>query len=527
MLAETEIVPTVESLGDESILDPVETHAFDLDPIPGRPRAKKLALMGAGQRPPGQHLVALGHKVGALKVQVWEGRSPFAPLRAESLAARTEIGVVSGGIDGDELVNRRFIALVPNSLEKRRRQSFVLFSRHQVVPFHPLSIRRDTLRILHRVLRRGFALRRRTIWGFGSRRCLLACVTTDPSDSSCHPIAGEGRVRSDDMTRDSMIVTTRRMLLGIAGTLGEIMLGGSRRSGMAQDSGHSYSLPVGRPGHVLGDGFSLRHGMSCENTCYLPGWWHAGEDYYLAGNLDAAGENVYAVAGGEIVYAGSDYPGLVVIVKHEADVYSMYGHLNGNLAVESGPVQRGQLLGTIFRRTDGIAPSHLHFELRNFFTATEVNGDAPRYPLSCGYQCPPGPGYWPMAAQELPSAMGWFNPSHAIAKRAFAGAVPPALKRSCPAARARRRRSGRSQLTIQTRSISGTYRWTGEINSAYSRSPPDESQSISRAPKDTGSGTGSRRPALAASGFRPPFPWRMRPVQMVGHPQSVLTSCRS
>jgi murein DD-endopeptidase MepM/ murein hydrolase activator NlpD len=102
----------------------------------------------------------------------------------------------------------------------------------------------------------------------------------------------------------------------------------------------------------------------------------------------------------------------------------MYGHMESKLAVESGPVRRGQLIGTIFRRTDGIAPSHLHFELRNFYTTTEVNGEAPRYPLNCGYQCPPGPGYWPISAPELPSAMGWFNPIHAISRRAYAGDVP-------------------------------------------------------------------------------------------------------
>ena len=28
----------------------------------------------------------------------------------------------------------------------------------------------------------------------------------------------------------------------------------------------------------------------------------------------------------------------------------------------------------------------------------EVNGETPRYAYACGFNCAPGPGYWPMAA---------------------------------------------------------------------------------------------------------------------------------
>ena len=34
-------------------------------------------------------------------------------------------------------------------------------------------------------------------------------------------------------------------------------------------------------------------------------------------------------------------------------------------------------------------------------------------------RCPPGPGYWPIDAPEHPSQLGWRNPTHAIARRAF------------------------------------------------------------------------------------------------------------
>jgi murein DD-endopeptidase MepM/ murein hydrolase activator NlpD len=185
----------------------------------------------------------------------------------------------------------------------------------------------------------------------------------------------------------------------------------------------TFSLPIGLPGQVLGDGFLIRHGYCCENTWYNSGWLHTAEDFYLP-NGNTAGAGVYAVADGEIVFAGSEYPGLVVIVQHADDLYSMYGHLDHRLAVNSGRVERGQLLGTVLDRTDGRVPSHLHFEIRTFLTKTEVNGMNPSYGLRCGFNYAPGPGYWPIDAPEHPSDIGWHNPTHVIANRAFDGAPP-------------------------------------------------------------------------------------------------------
>jgi murein DD-endopeptidase MepM/ murein hydrolase activator NlpD len=179
-----------------------------------------------------------------------------------------------------------------------------------------------------------------------------------------------------------------------------------------------FGYPVGQPGRVLGDGFLVRHGYATENTWYLPGYLHTGEDWYTMEG-DAAGAGVYAVAVGEVVFAGSDYPGRVVIVQHANHLFSMYGHLDYALPVGVGDVvERGRQLGTILARTDGRAPSHLHFEIRTFLTTPEVNGDSPRYGFACGVNCPPGPGYWPIDAPENPSTMGWRNPTHVIGGRA-------------------------------------------------------------------------------------------------------------
>ncbi|MCC6791936.1 MAG: M23 family metallopeptidase [Thermomicrobiales bacterium] len=177
------------------------------------------------------------------------------------------------------------------------------------------------------------------------------------------------------------------------------------------------------PDRPLADGFEIRHGYATENTWYNPGWWHTGEDWYLAEG-DTAGAGVYAIADGEVVFAGSEYPGLVVIVRHADDLFSMYGHLGYELTVSVGDsVGRGAMLGTVLARTDGRAPSHLHFEVRTFLTTTEVNGDAPRYAVGCGFNCAPGPGYWPIDAPEHPTAMGWRNPTHVIAGRSFESGI--------------------------------------------------------------------------------------------------------
>ncbi len=218
---------------------------------------------------------------------------------------------------------------------------------------------------------------------------------------------------------------TRRTFIRLMAAAG-LLPGGHVRPTRAQPQAvaPAYSYPMGFPGRPLGDRLLVRHGYATENTWYNPGWLHTGEDWYLPEG-ETGGMGVYAAAAGDVVFAGSEYPGLVVIIQHPDGLYSMYGHLDYTLAVEVGQsVARGQLLGSILTRTDGLAPSHLHFELRTFFTTPEVNGNAPRYGVACGLDCPPGPGYWPLDAPEHPSVMGWRNPTHVIARRAWPERIP-------------------------------------------------------------------------------------------------------
>lgn len=206
-------------------------------------------------------------------------------------------------------------------------------------------------------------------------------------------------------------LSRRTALGGIAATFAARTL-----PGFAQESAQELWYPIRTADGVPGDGFLIRHGFACENTWYNPGYWHTGEDWYALEG-DTAGATVIAIGDGTVEYADSDYPGRVVIIRHAGDLYSMYGHLDYDLAVSEGDgVKRGDTLGAVLLRTDGEAPSHLHFEIRTFLMTAEVNGDAPHYGFACGYECPPGPGYWPIDAPEHPAVMGWRNPMETIAQ---------------------------------------------------------------------------------------------------------------
>lgn len=181
------------------------------------------------------------------------------------------------------------------------------------------------------------------------------------------------------------------------------------------NTSHSWSLPIRDAGATPGDGFLIRHGFACENTWYNPGWWHTAEDWYRLNDIESGGANVLAVNAGEVMWIGSDYPGRVVLVLHRDGLYSMYGHLDYAVdVVEGQQVEAGQVLGRVLFANGWRAPSHLHFEIRSFFYNEIINGDAPRYDVGCGYQCPPGPGYWPIDDPLHPVELGWRNPAHVI-----------------------------------------------------------------------------------------------------------------
>ena|GEM_PF-2523129 len=164
------------------------------------------------------------------------------------------------------------------------------------------------------------------------------------------------------------------------------------------------------------------------STCFGRPWetiYHAGEDLYRADGESTAGAEVTAVADGRVVYANLfiNYPGLVVIVEHllpsKELVYSVYIHLDDNtISVEEGElVERGQRVGTVlYQRYAGRFPdqhpdgddSHLHFEMRYFYDASDIYEDH----LACNGRVP-GRGYtYPIHPDDFPEAdAGYTDPS--------------------------------------------------------------------------------------------------------------------
>lgn len=191
-----------------------------------------------------------------------------------------------------------------------------------------------------------------------------------------------------------------------------------------QSAAADWSLPIRVASGAPGDDFLIRHGFACENTWFNPGWWHTAEDWYRLDGADTAGAEVLAVSAGEVMWIGSDYPGRVVLVLHADGLYSMYGHLDYAVDVIEGQhLVAGQVIGRVLAATGWRAPNHLHFETRAFFFNDIVNGNTPKYDVNCGFQCPPGPGYWPISDARHPAEIGWRNPSHLI-HGAFGGATP-------------------------------------------------------------------------------------------------------
>lgn len=219
------------------------------------------------------------------------------------------------------------------------------------------------------------------------------------------------------------ITCTRRSLLVWTAAMAALPRGGHAQTPAPAPS--RWSLPIRLPGEVPGDGLLIRHGFACENTWFSPGHWHTAEDWYRADDLDTAGAEILAVTDGEVLWIGSDYPGRVVLILHDGGLHGMYGHLDYAVDVAVGQrVVAGQVLGRVLAWRDGRAPSHLHVELRDFFLQPIVNGDTPKYPFNCGYQCPPGPGYWPIADPQHPAQVGWRNPEHVIAGAIAQGPLP-------------------------------------------------------------------------------------------------------
>jgi murein DD-endopeptidase MepM/ murein hydrolase activator NlpD len=104
---------------------------------------------------------------------------------------------------------------------------------------------------------------------------------------------------------------------------------------------------------------------------------HLGDDLNgIGGENSDLGDPVFAVADGEVIFAGEAGPGWgnVISVLHAYEengtrkfVQSYYGHVETILVARKQKVHRGEQIATI-GTADGKYWAHLHFEMREFTT---------------------------------------------------------------------------------------------------------------------------------------------------------------
>jgi len=76
------------------------------------------------------------------------------------------------------------------------------------------------------------------------------------------------------------------------------------------------------------------------------------------------GQEVKSIAKGRVIYAGEDLKGYgkLIIIKHDDDILSVYGHNRELLVTEGQKISAGEIISTMGQTDDGNI--HLHFEIR-------------------------------------------------------------------------------------------------------------------------------------------------------------------
>jgi murein DD-endopeptidase MepM/ murein hydrolase activator NlpD len=108
---------------------------------------------------------------------------------------------------------------------------------------------------------------------------------------------------------------------------------------------------------------------------YGPRWGKVHKGLDIAADT---GDPVYAIAGGEVIYAGDGLRGYgnVVIVRHDKQMTSLYAH-NSELKVHQGDqVSEGTLLALLGSTGHSTGP-HVHFEIRQGDSAVDPRGVLP------------------------------------------------------------------------------------------------------------------------------------------------------
>jgi lipoprotein NlpD len=73
---------------------------------------------------------------------------------------------------------------------------------------------------------------------------------------------------------------------------------------------------------------------------------------------------VKSIDKGRVIYAGEDLKGYgkLIIIKHDDEILSVYGHNRELLVTEGQKISAGEIISTMGETDDG--KIHLHFEIR-------------------------------------------------------------------------------------------------------------------------------------------------------------------
>jgi len=127
--------------------------------------------------------------------------------------------------------------------------------------------------------------------------------------------------------------------------------------------------------------------LSCSsNFGYRPSPFLGCCEYHEGIDIPAnCGSTVYATAKGTVVYAGDGGGyGIVVVIKHAANLFSFYAHLEGVAVLRNQPVEEGNPIGFV-GSTGGSTGCHLHFAFSDCGTVPGCFNNGQHTPGPCNY----------------------------------------------------------------------------------------------------------------------------------------------
>ena len=181
------------------------------------------------------------------------------------------------------------------------------------------------------------------------------------------------------------------------------------------------AMTRGGPGRalVMGHNVYVQQNFRSTTNLQFPDQEHTGLDLQLdSGGRDTENAIVRAVTDGIVECIDArrwGTQGDVIVIKHDDELYSVYGHLNERLMVRRGQrVRRGQPIGSVQRWPGDRDNTHVHFEIREFVywshdrdEPVESPEERPGETISCA-----GPGYLPRGVRltQLQGVRTWVDP---------------------------------------------------------------------------------------------------------------------